>query len=90
MSASDYSFLFMYKLLNCTFMFLLELLLLESSNSKTDFIVLAVNIEIFLSCWSFHFFFPHCKNRDFDISIKDTAQHNHVLYIKKDIQVNEM
>jgi len=50
MSTSDYSFLFMYKLLNSTFMSLLEIPLLESSNSKADFIVLATNIEMLLSC----------------------------------------
>lgn len=62
----------MYKLLNSTFMSLLELPLLESSNSKADFIGLATNIEMFLSSWIFHFFFPHCKNRHTVISIKDT------------------
>ena len=90
MSTSDYSFLFMYKLLNSTFMSLLEIPLLESSNSKADFIVLATNIEMLLSCWIFHFFFRHCKNRHPDISIKDTIQHNFVLYIKEDIPVNEI
>lgn len=45
-----YPYLFTYKLLNSTFMALLELRLLESGNSRADFIVLATNIEMFLSC----------------------------------------
>lgn len=71
----------MHKLLNSTFMSFLELLLLESGNSRADFIVLATNIKKFLSCWIFYFFFPCCKKHP-DISIKDTTQHNCVLCIK--------
>lgn len=74
--------LFMYKLLNSTFMSLLELMLLESGNSRADFIVLATNIEMFLSCWILYFFFPCCKNQHPDIAIKDTTKHNCVLCIK--------
>lgn len=71
----------MYNLLNSTFISLLELLLLESGNSKADFIVLATNIKKSLSCWIFYFFFPCCKKHP-DISIKYTTQHNCVLCIK--------
>lgn len=62
-------------------MSLLELLLLKSGNSRTDFIVLATNIKKFLSCWIFYFFFPCCKKHP-DISVKYTSQHNCTLCIK--------